>query len=325
MKEYLRDLAMYCGVLVVALSAFLVYRHYQSDVLDFSLDLIGGKLLAMVPEGADRQKIAALFDTFKERVAEKQVSSAQIENVAANVINLSNSGARLSPVQAASVLNLAILAPAAALAAADSLPPVAALIDSFHIRVPAPPDSTSFKALGKRLKVMIEIDREIQESLAESEHQAGRPHARMHYYFDNKMKLQMDAGLRDRFLNIRERGLRQAIKFAEKDSLLVWQDHLPEMIEARRKLQQEKLQALAREVPAAGTFAAPPNIRAIYEIRRLQTLGYMPRVDVDSLEQVLLRASAATRMTATRLDSLRARVTLEAVRRSSPRPHGAEN
>jgi len=57
------------------------------------LNLLGKKLLAMVPDTTDKQPVQTLYDQFLKQVMYPQILAERIERVVANILNLSNADA----------------------------------------------------------------------------------------------------------------------------------------------------------------------------------------------------------------------------------------
>ena len=115
MKKLLREYGLILILILVGIVGYLALRGNEQDILAHSLDGIRNRLVAMVDDVANREAIAAHFDRFKDKVLAKEVSTEDVEHVAANVLNLSNSGSSITPEQAELMLDMASSAPEATL------------------------------------------------------------------------------------------------------------------------------------------------------------------------------------------------------------------
>ncbi|MDW7682333.1 MAG: hypothetical protein SCK70_17345 [bacterium] len=84
------------GVFVIAISLtavifWLVFldKESQEIVLEHSLNMLGNKLLAMVPEGAEKGGVKQMYDNFVKQASAREVEPEQVEQVAASILNLS--------------------------------------------------------------------------------------------------------------------------------------------------------------------------------------------------------------------------------------------
>jgi len=65
--------------------------------MDYTLDLLGQRLVELASDDASRDEIEASFARFSEQVSRDEVSPVMIETVAANVLNLRARGAQITP------------------------------------------------------------------------------------------------------------------------------------------------------------------------------------------------------------------------------------
>lgn len=106
MKSVLREYGVIIGLIVISVSGYLLFSQNKQDILAYSMDVLGEKLVSLIDDPESKMRVAAAFDRFEGQVLSKEVSPQQVQYVAANVLNLVNSGARLSPEEAEYVLEL---------------------------------------------------------------------------------------------------------------------------------------------------------------------------------------------------------------------------
>lgn len=172
-KEY----GIIAVLIVIAVGGYLIVDRNKEDILAYSLDAIGTRLVALVDDDVSKRRIALAFDSFKRRVANDEVSSEQVELVAANILNLSTSGARITPEDAELILNLneeALLAdlpvpdPASHSASEPELPsapttpptPDAAAPDR-----PPPAVKINSRALASRIEAMVDVAESMERTV----------------------------------------------------------------------------------------------------------------------------------------------------------------
>ena len=78
--------------LLIAADHYLVKKN--PDVLNLSMSMLGEKFKELVPEGGDA--ISNLFDQFAKKVEAKEIDPDDVEQIAANILNLRNQNATLT-------------------------------------------------------------------------------------------------------------------------------------------------------------------------------------------------------------------------------------
>ena len=106
MKAALREYGLILGLIVISISGYLLFSQHKEDILAYSLDVLGTKLVSLIDDESARARVASAFDRFEEQALNNEISPSQVQFVAANVLNLANSNARLSPEEAELVLSL---------------------------------------------------------------------------------------------------------------------------------------------------------------------------------------------------------------------------
>jgi len=89
MRERFRKIGFVLAALVISVAIYLTFyaeEEVKQNVLEYSLDLMGEKLLALVPDGTEKNKLNELYQSFKERATKGNVAPQQIESMAANIL-----------------------------------------------------------------------------------------------------------------------------------------------------------------------------------------------------------------------------------------------
>jgi len=79
-------------------------RGVKQDILRTTLNLFGDELLAMVPEGEQKENLQKRYQEFLARAEADQVADEEIERVAATILNLTNQDTVISAEAAMNVL-----------------------------------------------------------------------------------------------------------------------------------------------------------------------------------------------------------------------------
>ncbi len=163
MIRFLREYGILVVAIAVAMAGFVYYTNHKEDVLAYTLDVLGERLMEMVDDADTKDVIAKRFADIRNRILDKQVDPADVEILAANVLNLSASGTKLTANEAELMLDL------------DMWPEGSSEIDDqtlvdieFLIRpeppVPAVPikmDEERFDELGAKLDQILRTESEL--------------------------------------------------------------------------------------------------------------------------------------------------------------------
>lgn len=327
-KKMLREYALVIVVIIVGLVGYGIFREKKHDILAASLDAVRDRLVAMIDDEASRRLVAVRFDRFKERVLANEVPPDEVANVAANVLNLSNSGSTITPEQADLILNFAALAPEATLlpeaerpapeeneavdggeadpAVASAAPaPTPAPVPG----VPASPIASArskpaapaaLNTLGERLESMLAFDGEVRKALAIRTTQ--RPelarHIRYRYDMEGGLQVDLDAEVAE---TVKRELTRQARQLERRQMVVVWKHNMEAALQAEREHARRALQSLAalRQRPQGVGVTVTAQVEALESLKRLETLGYRPMLP-DSVQhrikvylEVVLEAAEA--------------------------------
>lgn len=282
---------IYAGLLVAALAVLVVLDHLiisnNPDILGYSMERLGEKLVEMVPEGKDA--VRGLYNQFVSQVEAKEVSPEQVEMVAANILNLSNQNATLSPDEAQSFLALSLVEPESRMAepfvAIDSVERNITLLRDKHL-VKADPLKKSIpverlKDLGERLDILINMNELIRPKLDE------KPMLRYQIH-NNIIRVYVDPEVKRAIPEKELRKMDKEFSELQKKKMLYWRENLSnEAMEMARK-KKEELDAI-RELKQHENHEKLRQSQIIAELRTLETLknlevkGYTTALSSDSL------------------------------------------
>lgn len=292
MREALREYGPITALIVVAMVGYALYSINKDDIFNYSLDLIGERMMEMVSDPEHRASIAGMFGQFKERALANEISHEQVELMAANVLNLSQSRVKLTPEQAELVLNMAYVEPDTTLAAlllADSLPPLP-VPDQVRLRTrppgppPAPrPGDRDREALGRRLQSLIAFDAAVKElanaatvdAEALAEHMQYASDKGLHVVLDEEMKKAMPPQAFEAFS--------RELKRLDEKRMVIHQRDLARRVRAERRRVSRELQSLeALQNRAQAHAQARASLEQLEVFKHLQAMGYRPTFRSDS-------------------------------------------
>ena len=333
MRQMIKDIGVYLVLLVVVTGGIWLYNNYKEDVLGYSLDLLGDKLLAMVPNEKDRGAIKEMYAKFSNDVRDQQVAPEKVETVAANILNLSQSNAKLNPDQVQAILYLneipkiefkidsakydyefkVFTMPDTAVIANADIPDVALPnipdVPAVHTMPPAPtkpvrPDQ--LVEVGERLKSMCEFNEKLQRSIARSSGDDAKELSRyLRFRNENGLKVAIDPTVKMRLKREAIRNLSMEIEQLEKGKMVHWEKDLQQ--EVAREMRRVRMELISLEQmmqrKAEMKDAERANVKALLSLKQLEAMKYMREVKVDSAMAAYERAMKALESSGVRVEA----------------------
>jgi len=265
MKKVWREYGMIAVLFIVAVGGYFYVGEHKEDILSYSLDAIGDRLVQLVDDPGSKAQIADAFDRFKARVLANEVPTDQVETIAADVLNLSTNGEKLSSEEAEMVLQFSMEPLAAALPIPESdefdgnesdITPVA----------PERPPAVALEEVGSRISALIAFAEQAETVVTASD-----PGIRSHYRFtsDDGLGVEMDSVSGMLWSMDTMKDLAREI---EDLHLVTWADD----VEANRsvlKREAEKHRSTIEEIrirmeaPMAGTVAGLLRLERLNQLR----------------------------------------------------------
>lgn len=278
MWESFRKIGFFLAVLLISAGIYLVMyaeKDVQQNMLKLSLNLMGDKLLAMVPEGADKNKLTELYEDFKQRVINGSVAPEQIENVAANILNVSNTETTITSQQAGGILRLAMVAP---------VPEVSAI---GHVEPPPIPEHPEWENLGQRVKIMFEFNEQMHDAIKEQPEKRREFLKQIHYQVKDGLNLVVDTNLKQQMDEKEFIILAKEFKYLEQQELLAWQENLEVELEKEMKGMLEELGALQESLEEHKSKHIIVVLEDLEALKSLEYLEYLPTINADSIRIVV--------------------------------------
>ena len=295
MKKALKNIGFF--FVTIALTAFIFWlvfldKESKNDVLEYSLTLLGDKLMAMVPDNSDKSSVKNLYDNFVKQAAAKEVAPEQVEYVAANIFNLSNLDTTLSAEQAEAVLKYSLEAPLKLERIEDQLKDSMVISEKISdnrlLGVVAEKNvhPEKWENLGLRIQELNNVNDELKRAMKEHAHEMREKHLQMHYRIDKGLRVTIDPRLKEKFKNKKYSRLSRELRKMEENELLEWRkDFRKEMEQMRhelhdlRKLKRlEELEKL-KELKTLGSMEA---------FKALEGLEFVPPViNADSIQAIV--------------------------------------
>lgn len=299
----------YFILIAIVLAALITADHYlvkkNPDVLNYSMAKLGEIFFELVPEGGE--KVSQVFDQFVRSVEAKEVDPDQVEQIAANILNLSNQNITLTPEQAESVISVGYLNPHFSVAATIDSSFEIVMVDTANeaivaietleeVKMVIPPplrsirpiDPKRFELLGMRLKEAVEMNEKIQLEI----HSSSREEARewnKHFQFTvkNGIRLTIDMALKDAMTEVDFKRLNKELEDLEIDKRIEWRENMArkrqEELKHKESEYQEILKFRTKYYQRIKMMRFDGALSELEHLKLLETKGYKPLVNADSI------------------------------------------
>jgi hypothetical protein len=260
-----------------------VDKATRQDALEYSLNLLGKKLLAMVPDTTDKQPVQTLYDQFVQQATYQQIPAERIERVAANILNLSNADAAVTPEQAEAVLRWAMNEPVQVVRSGESTIVISGPRTTAEATVAPPPPPRprpeDLKKTGERIKAMYTFNLALQKAMEEQQ-QLNDQRLKMVYRVDDGLKIVVDPKLKLQFASPENKQLYITLQRLEKEKQLIWQENWQQEIQK----QQEQLQQQLEKLKELQNLRQLESLKSLEALKNLEVLSTLPAIMVDSIQ-----------------------------------------
>ncbi len=285
MRERFRKIGFVLAALVISAAVYLTFyaeEEVKQNVLEYSLDLMGEKLLALVPDGTEKNKLNELYQSFKERATKGNVAPQQIESMAANILNTSNAETELTPQQAEGILRSAMLAPTPI----SELPSIELGSDETP-QIANVPEPERLHIVGNRVKTMFELNEKVYVAIkinALKHHEKAR---QIHYRVKDGLNIVMDLNLRPHLDEEEFKNLAEQLKTLEQERVLKWEKDLSVELEKEMAETKKELAALQESLDELQEQKSFEILKKLESLKSLEHLKHIPVIDPDSIRKVV--------------------------------------
>jgi len=311
MTKLLRNLGFFLIVAVITLAIFLLVNENQKmkqDVLEYSLDLLGGKLLAMVPDGAGKAVVKEQYDKFVAQTKNKELPPEEVEQVAANILNVTNAESTITAETALSCLTTAMESEdlSEEILAEDTHEARASgKIEPYPIRHKSKRFNKyrDWTTLGNRLSDMYVFNENMRDIIRHNVELKRNLHKNLRYQVESGIKVALDPQLKHILSNIHSPQLNAELKRLENEDLLVWREGMQKLRENMLQLEEEmrylkelkRLEALQElqhlsdlgQLAQLGQLGQLSSLSALSALSALDTLNSYPGVNADSIRKIV--------------------------------------
>jgi len=176
-------------IFLIAVGIYWIMEQLQKDYLDQYINILGDKLLAMVPESSEKEALTDLFGQFRTQVEKKEISPEQVEKVAQDIYNLSNISDSISFAEASALIRVPEL---------EKVPE------------PTPDDYKRWRKLERRLETVYKFEEKAKHI------------DELHYQVDGELNIIVDSKIKP--LLSKEQNLQIGVELEnlEKNNALIW-------------------------------------------------------------------------------------------------------
>jgi len=276
MNDTLRNAGI---ILMIFVSAFVLYRVVtevkQVDV-DEHMQQLGQLLFDRVPEGEERDALAAEYNDYVEKVRNREVAPESVERVAAGILNLSGSKKTLSPREAEAVLTLAVDAPN----------PVG-LFKTPATPKPAPaPNPERWRKVDDRIKAAMEFTMTVKAQ--EEEIAVHEENEKPIFHVHPNLDIAMDMEMKNKLKHDNMEDLAEKVRMLEEEKMLEWQENFEQVMEAKAlKLEAEmkKLEHEINRIEFQELSDGKKVLHLVSSLAILDSIGLPIPVNIDSILQ----------------------------------------
>jgi hypothetical protein len=277
----LREFA-FVALVVGIVAVYYVYQQTKKDLLSSALDTIGERLVGLVDDTSTKDPIRAKFADVRVRILDQQVDPEEVEYLAANVLNLSASGTKLTPEEAEFILDFAF-APESGEHVFAGVPKGEFEFD--RLPVPAkpapPPHARELEELGADLTAIIETESELM-ALASRSETVAEAAPFMIFSAENGLHVFVDSLI---MVDLKRKGVPEDFRRLEHDRRLVWRRDLMKKRQAVRDKARHDLERMSTKEKQL-EHARSGQLTAIRALKELEAKGVYLAMS-DSLQAVI--------------------------------------
>ncbi len=303
MTKALKNIGFFLVTIILTAAIFwLVFidKESKQDVLEYSLGLLGDKLMAMMPESADTKPVQALYEDFVEKAKNQEVPPDRIENVAATILNLINIDTVVTPGEAEAMIKLSLAEPVKieriypeSKCTGETKP-----VPEFVAVYPPPPKRgkdvppEQWAIVAERIKSAYEFNTEYQKAMKEYDKKRHDQQYQMTYKVEDGLRISIDTDLKGQLDHKKYRRLKREMQDLEKRRIIVWRKNFREEMrkEMERKIHEleslKHLKELENFKDLEG-LKSLESLEALKSLKSLEALQYIPVVNADSIRIIV--------------------------------------
>ncbi len=279
MGKAFKKIAFY--LITIALTAAIYWLVFvdnasKQDVLEYSLSLLGKKLMAMMPDTSNTQPVASLYDDFVARAKNKQIPPETIESMAATILNLSNLDTRITPQEAEAIIRFSLQEPvmldrvkpdSLAPAKPVEVPGAIVILPPRHPREPALTPEP-WRTIAERIRSAQEFNDAYRKAMKDYRQAGAVPPFQFHFDIDEGLRIAMDSTMKHQLDRGKFRQLQRQLHELEKQRIIIWQKDYHQKIMQEMQRQRRELDSLRQ----LNQWNQVERIKALEHLKQLESL-----------------------------------------------------
>lgn len=251
----------------------------KQDLLEYSLNLLGKKLMAMMPDTSNAQSVAALYSDFMDRAKNKEIPPERVEFVAANILNLSKLNTVISPQEAELVIRWSLADPVELKAVAPNTSSPLVLVSAPSRPKELHPDK--WRIIGERIRLANQFSDEYRKAMKAYRKAGIAPQFQYHFQFKDGLRIAVDSTMKQHLDQRKFRDIQKHLSELERQRLIVWQKDLNHKIMREMEQHQKEFESL-RQLIQLQTLE---QLKALEAARTLDSLKELNSLrSLESLE-----------------------------------------
>lgn len=285
----------------VCLVIFFLIKDHKSELnnaLSSSLDFIGSKLNAMVPDSQERDSVAVAYQNFKQQVLDQKVPPEQVENVAANILNLSKTGATISPSIVENILECAVTVSLEVDSlGSDFSKGSSTFRDAPGVTVTKRVNAAELEELGTRLSSIYNFEETMDKAIKDSSNVDRELFHYMRYDSKNGLKIVVDLQTKERLKWKNLVQLDKEMERMQKDSILVYKLNYIGDLEIEKGRLEAELHSLikSRQKQQTEKKRNSRKIRALESLKKIEIMSITGAINPDSLKKIIAKIQLETK------------------------------
>lgn len=261
---------------VIIFVLFFLDRRAQVSAFESTLNLLGKKLVTMIPNEEDRTPVKEEFEKFVKNTREKKITPEQVEYITANILNLSNRDTVITPEQAQAVLHFSLAAPAIWGEKTGKLEQVAGsekVLDRW-------------REVSERVVRLNQANNELQKTIKRSKvpDAVQENIARIQIAVINDgLVFSVNPELKTKNLSAETGKVEKELERLEKEKLLVWQDTIKIKIADQIDKQQTEYLIKLKNLEHI-QLNVNDVLKSIKVLQGLAPMPTLPKINMDSLQ-----------------------------------------
>jgi hypothetical protein len=239
MKKNLNNIMLGLSlVFIFSISIYFIVEKMKAENIGHYMDILGQKLMALLPEEKEKGEIAQMYDQFKQQVKDRKVAPEKVEKIAAEILNLENLTDSLRLLKAEESMVLAL----GGIPEFDPIAPPDIPVENSPY-LPRPGDEEKWLKLSARLKEVYVFDENLKRIQERKE-----SHQRRIYVYDDSLHVIIDSQMRQDLLQDATEDLLESIKELEQQNRLTWEGDQEMKLKQKMDILQDSLRMLKYKI-----------------------------------------------------------------------------